>query len=273
MIKYKKIFRKGEKDMKKFIAYLGICSCLVAQTIKVGVNAEMPPFEFVENGQIIGFDIDLANELSKRLGFDIKIVEESYTDICKKINANELDIGISSFGDDEYTADCDHSVSYYESSLLFVKLKNRNDLTKKEDLIKKTVVAFDETSDSIINGLKELNATIKTVKSVNIMSVLFPLEEKKADATILPSINKGILIDGYPYLGTRDKQILDSRKEMGMPPIEFEVFYEEVPDDSETIILFPKDGRLNDLKERINAEIIKMKEDGMIEKMLKKYEL
>ena len=84
--------------MKKFIAYLGICSCLVAQTTKVGVNAEMPPFEFIENGQIIGFDIDLANELSKRLGFDIKIVEESYTDICKKINSNELDIGISSFG-------------------------------------------------------------------------------------------------------------------------------------------------------------------------------
>ncbi|MBQ3038312.1 MAG: transporter substrate-binding domain-containing protein, partial [Clostridia bacterium] len=30
-------------------------------TIKVGINAEFPPFEYYEDGKLTGFDIDLMN--------------------------------------------------------------------------------------------------------------------------------------------------------------------------------------------------------------------
>lgn len=36
-----------------------------ADTIIIGTNAEFPPFEYLEQGKIAGFDIDLMNEISK----------------------------------------------------------------------------------------------------------------------------------------------------------------------------------------------------------------
>lgn len=260
--------------MKKFALFFVACSCIFAQTLKVGINAEYPPFEFIseETSQTIGFDVDLIKELSKRVGFDIEIIEEDYQAICEKINNQELDIGISSFGDDTYTQNCERSKSYFESSLLFVKLKGRNDINTKNDLTNK-IVAYDEDIDSVADSLSDVNATLKTVDSKNIMSALFWLQEKNADAVVLDSINRGILIEGYPYLGTRDKQILKQSQEIGIPFVETEIFYEESVSDSETFIIFPKDGRLNYIKDKIDAEITKMREDGTIKTMLKKYEL
>ena len=42
-------------------------SHIVANPLIVGTNAEFPPFSFIENKTIIGFDIDVAKEVAKRL--------------------------------------------------------------------------------------------------------------------------------------------------------------------------------------------------------------
>jgi len=38
----------------------------------IGTNAEFPPFTFIENNQIVGFDIDIAQEVAKRMGKTIE---------------------------------------------------------------------------------------------------------------------------------------------------------------------------------------------------------
>ena len=42
------------------------------QTIIVGTDAAFPPFESIENGQLVGFDIDLVKEIADRLGFVVE---------------------------------------------------------------------------------------------------------------------------------------------------------------------------------------------------------
>ena len=39
-----------------------------ADTLIVGTNPEFPPFEYIEQGNIVGFDVDLMNEVSKIIG-------------------------------------------------------------------------------------------------------------------------------------------------------------------------------------------------------------
>lgn len=41
----------------------------------VGTNAEYAPFTFIEDGQIVGFDIDVANHVAERLNRKIQIVD------------------------------------------------------------------------------------------------------------------------------------------------------------------------------------------------------
>ena len=38
-------------------------------TLRVGLNAEYPPFEYKKDDKIVGFDIDLLDAISKKVGF------------------------------------------------------------------------------------------------------------------------------------------------------------------------------------------------------------
>lgn len=256
--------------MKKILILLLVIGCAFSETIRIGTAADFAPFEYEENGQIKGFDIDLANELSKRVGFDITLEKVSYGKICDKINQSELDIGISSFGNDLYTLDCFHSVSYFESDLLFVKLKSRTDLQSKADLRDKSV-AYDKDSKSSSKIITELEAKGVAKESDKLISMLLLLQEGKVDSIVLDSINSGILIENYPFLDDKDKKTIENIKQLGGKLDDFEVFHKQRGTDSETFIIFPKDGRLDDLKNKINLEIMKMREDGTMGKMLQKY--
>lgn len=63
--------------MKMLITLLTTLSLLLTSftkndTLLVGTNAEFPPFTTIENGQIVGFDIDVAKEVAARLGKKIE---------------------------------------------------------------------------------------------------------------------------------------------------------------------------------------------------------
>lgn len=54
----------------------GNCSLCVqkdAVDLIVGTNAQFPPYEFLENGEIVGFDIDLIKEVARRMGKTVHI--------------------------------------------------------------------------------------------------------------------------------------------------------------------------------------------------------
>lgn len=53
------------------LASLFVCAAVHAQTettVLIGTNSEFPPFSFREGDQIVGFDIDIAKAVAKRLG-------------------------------------------------------------------------------------------------------------------------------------------------------------------------------------------------------------
>ncbi|HCI30062.1 MAG TPA: basic amino acid ABC transporter substrate-binding protein, partial [Fervidobacterium sp.] len=76
--------------MKKFLKVLVVLTLIItatfsfAQTLTqikqrgkliIGTEPTFPPFEFVdEKNQVVGFDIDIANELAKRLGVKVEVV-------------------------------------------------------------------------------------------------------------------------------------------------------------------------------------------------------
>lgn len=61
--------------------------------IKVGTNAEYPPFEYVnENGDIVGFDVDLVNALAERAGFEPEYVNTRWDGIFTALASGEFDM-------------------------------------------------------------------------------------------------------------------------------------------------------------------------------------
>lgn len=65
------------------------------EILKVGLNAEYPPFAFIQDGKPIGFDVDLIREIGTRLNQDVDIKNMPFGALVPGIQLGELDVVIS----------------------------------------------------------------------------------------------------------------------------------------------------------------------------------
>ena len=63
--------------------------------LTVGINAEFAPFEYYEDGELKGFDIDLMNCIGERIGCDIDYVDMPFDALIAAIMIGKVDCAIS----------------------------------------------------------------------------------------------------------------------------------------------------------------------------------
>ena len=68
-----------------------------AADLKVGANVGNVPWEFQnEKGEIVGFEIDLAQELGKRLNMNVSIVNIPFNGLFAAVQSGQIDAAVSS---------------------------------------------------------------------------------------------------------------------------------------------------------------------------------
>lgn len=85
--------------MNKIIGILVVClflafPCFGANaepSLVVGTNAEFPPFTFIQKGEIVGFDIDIAKEVAKKLGREIKLKDMPFDSLIPDLILGRVD--------------------------------------------------------------------------------------------------------------------------------------------------------------------------------------
>ncbi|WP_248759278.1 ABC transporter substrate-binding protein [Pseudarthrobacter sp. SSS035] len=90
---------------------------------KLTVCSDVPyePFEFQKDGQIVGFDIDIANEVAKDLGAELSIVDSSFEAIETGTALTGCDVSISSISiTDVRKSVMDFSDPYMDDDLTLV---------------------------------------------------------------------------------------------------------------------------------------------------------
>jgi ABC-type amino acid transport substrate-binding protein len=63
--------------------------------VRVGSDIDFPPFEFYENGEPQGFDVDLMHEVADRLGLEVEWVDADFGTIFTQLAGGEFDAVIS----------------------------------------------------------------------------------------------------------------------------------------------------------------------------------
>lgn len=85
----------------------------------VGTEAAYPPFEDLVDGEIIGFDIDVMNEVAKRADLKVRYQNAAFDDIIPSVASGQFDVGASAFTiNDERKQQVDFTVSYYDNELM-----------------------------------------------------------------------------------------------------------------------------------------------------------
>jgi ABC-type amino acid transport substrate-binding protein len=66
--------------------------------IHVGTDPTWPPYQMLDNsGNIVGFEVDIANECAERLGLTIEWNDVSFDSIILSVQQGTLDMGVSGF--------------------------------------------------------------------------------------------------------------------------------------------------------------------------------
>jgi len=94
--------------MKKVFALvlaLAMTVCLLAGcgskgvgTVEEGVlimatNAEFPPYEYIENNEVVGIDVEIAAAIADKLGLELKVENMEFDSIISSVKGGKVDIG------------------------------------------------------------------------------------------------------------------------------------------------------------------------------------
>lgn len=66
-------------------------------TLTIGTNAEFPPYEYYEGGEITGLDMDMMQAVCDKLGMELKIEDMAFDSIISAVSTGKVDAGAAGF--------------------------------------------------------------------------------------------------------------------------------------------------------------------------------
>ena len=64
-------------------------------TLVMATNAAFEPYEYIENGEIVGIDAEFAKALCDKLGYDLHIEDMEFDSIIAAVNSGKADFGMA----------------------------------------------------------------------------------------------------------------------------------------------------------------------------------
>lgn len=107
-----------------------------AKDITFAMEPSYPPFELTnEKGEIIGFDVDVANAICKEIQATCHFKAQSFDALIPGLRAKRFDAAISAVDITEARSkQVSFSEAYYDSSASFIGIKDKADLTTAKNV-------------------------------------------------------------------------------------------------------------------------------------------
>ena len=219
-------------------------------TLIVGFDQDFPPMGFVgDDGEYTGFDLELAQEVAKRLGLEYKAQPIAWDSKDMELESGNIDCiwnGFTMTGrEDDYT----WTEPYMANQQVFV-VANDSDINSQADLAGKIVeVQADSSAEAALKEAPELTATFKELlTTVDYNTAFMDLEQGAVDA-----IAMDVIVAGYQIQQRNaDFKILDdslSEEEYGVG--------------------FKKGN--TELRDKVQSTLEEMAEDGTLQEVSEKW--
>lgn len=214
--------------------------------LDLGTSADFPPYEyFDDNNQIVGIDAEIAQEIGKKLGVEVKIKDMDFSSIIASIESGKLDGGIAGITE---TEDRKKNVNFsktYGKSVQKVIVKKDSSFKNPEDLKGKKIASqlgsTGEVAAKDTYGEDSVQSFSKTMDSI------VALNNDKVDAVVLDDQAAEKFVEANEALKVLDK---------------------ELAKDEYAIALDKKNDKL---LEEVNKAIDELKKDGTLDKIFEKY--
>jgi len=164
------------------------------ETIVMGTNAAFPPFEFIggeAGNEVVGFDVEIAKEIAKDLGKELKIEDMEFDTLLTALNANKIDFVLAGMTINPKRAESvNFSEPYYEATQAVIVRKDQSAIKTIKDLKgKKISVQLGTTG----NDLASKHTAESNISAFNTgFEAVMELKNGKVDCLIIdqqPALN------------------------------------------------------------------------------------
>ena len=210
----------------------------------MATNAEFPPYEYYEGGEVVGIDAEIAAAIAEKLGMTLEIEDMAFDSIVTSVSTGKADMGVAGM---TVTEDRLQNVNFsdpYATATQVVILREDSDIQDVAGLEGKTVgVQLGTTGDLFAEDIKDV-----TVERYNKgFEAVQALSQEKIDAVIIDQEPAKVFVEENEGL----------------------IILDEAYTVEEYAIAIAKDN--TELLEQVNAALAELKESGKLDEIIGKY--
>ena len=211
----------------------------------VGTNPEFQPFEYMENGKIVGFDVELIEAIAALNGKKIEWKSMAFDGLLPALQSKKLDLIIAGMtATDERKKFVSFSDTYFESNQMILVNEEDHTIESFEKLTGHNVgVVLGYTGDIAVSAIDGAKVT----RYNGAAEAIIALKSKKVDAVVLDS---------------------EPAKQYAKQNSELNVINTDVAKEQYAIAIGKND---TELVEKINKGLKTIKENGTYDKLIEKY--
>ena len=152
----------------------------------VGHEAEFPPFEFVRDGQVVGFDVDMMELLAAKLGVKLEFVNVAFDSLPEELLTGKVDLICSGMTATlERAKRVTFTNPYFETGLCLLLHRGTTDeVTKVEDLNDPRFKVVTKTGTTGFNAAQRLLPKASQYNLQKEVDCSLEVAQGKADAFV-----------------------------------------------------------------------------------------
>ena len=170
-----------------FILCLFITGCGSEKNkLVLATEAGFAPYEYYDNGEIVGVDIDIVREIANSLNMELEIKDVYFDSIISEIKTEKSDIGAAGISyTEERAKEVDFTIDYMVSRQVLI-VKKGSDITSPASLHNQRVaVQLGTVADSYIT---EEYPNIVLVREKKFLAAIEDLMDDKVDAVVMDEV-------------------------------------------------------------------------------------
>ena len=180
---------KITKILSVVLAALMVVACFAAcgekatneNVLTMATNAEFPPFEYLEDGKMVGAEIDMAYLIAEKLGMELEISNIDFDAALTGAATGKYDMALSGItASEERKKNMNFTVPYYEASQAIIVMAD-SELATAADLEGKILSCQEGTTGELF--ILEGNYEVQSYKTG--AEAISALTAGKVDAVVI----------------------------------------------------------------------------------------
>ncbi|MCI5835676.1 MAG: ABC transporter substrate-binding protein [Firmicutes bacterium] len=177
-------------------------------------EAGFPPYEFYENGKVVGVDIEIANEIAKELNKNLVIKDIAFDSIINELKSGKADFAAAGMSiTEDRLKEADFTIEYIVSEQVVV-VRNDSQINNIDDIKEKTIsVQLGTVADQYVTkNYKE--AKVNRLKKFLVAAE--DVKNNKSDCIVMDKLPALELVKKNPELKILDGTLFEDKYGMAV---------------------------------------------------------